>query len=127
MALDPSGVQIAGLVVSLLAGTGALGFFFRYSVRLALVERTAQEASGEVKQNGKDIAATKERVTVVEKTLLEVANSIRNDVSSLKEMVSERFKDMVPRSEQVARWDAQDAKMADLKDQLTEVREKLNQ
>lgn len=126
MTFDPSAIQIAGLIVSLLAGTGAIGFFFRYSVRLALVERTAEEAHEESSQNGKDIAATKERVTVVEKTLLEVANSIRNDVSSLKDMVSERFKDMVPRSEQVARWESQDAKMADLKDQLTELREKLD-
>lgn len=134
MTFSASGLQMAGLIVSLLAGSGALSFFMRYGVRLAIVEKTAREAHEDSKQNGKDIAATKERVSLVEKTLQDIANAlsklnsideIRANVSVMKDTVSDRFKDMVARSEHEARWKAQDDRMDDLKGQLEDLREEL--
>lgn len=129
-----SGFEAAGLIVSLLAGSGALGFYFSYGVRLALVEKTAREANEESKQNGKDIAATKERVSLVEKALQDIANSldklngideIRANVSALKDTVSDRLKDMVARSEHEARWETFGSRMDDLKSDLSDLRKDL--
>lgn len=129
-----SGLQVAGLVTTLLAGSGALAFYFRFGVRLALVEKQAEKSARDSEQNGKDIAATKERVALVENTLQDIRNSLAKlnaipdlqaSMTSLKETVQEKLRDLVPRTEHIARWELQDKVMSDMKEQISDLRDEL--
>jgi hypothetical protein len=126
-------LQILTIVIAVLLSSGALAFFLKYSTRLAFAERDATKALASTEAQGKDIAATKERVTLIESTLGDIRNSlsklnvideIKATVNSMKERVDEKLSEMVSRSEHEARWKAQDDQYADLKMEVRDLREK---
>jgi hypothetical protein len=124
-----SGLEIVGIGATVLSTVGApLALFFRYGVRLALVEQKARDAHDDTKQNGKDIASTTSRVQVLESTLQDIRNSLSklNGIDEIKANVGsmkERLAEVVTKAEHDARWNAQDNANEDIREQLKELRE----
>jgi septal ring factor EnvC (AmiA/AmiB activator) len=86
-----TGLEIAGIAVTALSVLGApLTFFFKYGIKLALVERTANEAHIESKQNGKDIAATNAKVNTLEVIVQQIRDSLHklDSIDEIKASVS---------------------------------------
>lgn len=125
---------IAAIAVFTAVG-GLFALYAHFNVRLALVENTADESHTDSKQTGKDVAALSSRVNLMEGTVQDIRNSLSKlsvidslnaNVTSIKESIAEKFRDMVTRGEHEAKWEAQDTAMNDLKSQLAGLRERID-
>lgn len=79
----------AMLVAAILIGSGGVGMYLKYHTRLAIIEKTANEAKGDISDHSKDLAGAKERVSILENTMKEIRDSLTslNVVHQIKSQV----------------------------------------
>ncbi len=128
-----TGTEIIFGILTFICGSGVLGFYMRYSTRLALTERDATNALKKTEQHTKEIGNLDGKVGHMEAVMedikkhlakLDGIEEIRANVQSMKQRLDETLEEVVPRSELELRLRQSEEQVDDLKEEVKRLHNK---
>jgi hypothetical protein len=120
-------LQVIGVVLTVLIGSGAVAFFVRYGTRLTLQEEMNRAQAITLAQLTATVAANSSRLISVETTISAISQSLSklskiDSIDTKLEYMADAMKQIVPRSEHEARFQATERRIDQVHDEVEQLR-----